>query len=548
MCYAQIEMLLREANRKNFEIEVLNNQVCRLKSENEKLEQGSQQTQRSHKINELLKEETNRADLAESEVKDLRYKLDEMEAQIDGLNQKLLSFQDLEGEIRNRGKSVEKISREKSNEAIKQMLQEKVRYEGRINELEEIVQSLELKAAQTKISSEEDQKHMEERIRRLQQDNEFLQKASRSDLESSYEQSSPSRSDGNLNKHQLAEKALESVINEKINIRKLLESHIKGSDESSRYPGVNTSSPQRRVASPLKRMNTGSDREASPTHEGDSRSKASLEKEIISLNSTILTLQERIKKYELELELVREDFERQNQGRREDVNLQRLEDDNAMLHIKLSETQKKLEDVTLQLNTSTKDSEKMRGLYLQATNQLESDKRNSKKVYEDSLSRQEELERGQIELKRKDLDLRELTIRMEAERKLYTSELKQLATLNENTKDELNKLYEISAQRKHECEGYIEHNQRLKRESVKLRDLLEHYAQSNEAKTEDYLDLQDTLSHYEKEDVLKMELERLNTQLEESNVKLSNKVDEVEEEVEEQKEMSRIIIRLRSDY
>ena len=136
--------------------------------------------------------------------------------------------------------------------------------------------------------------------------------------------------------------------------------------------------------------------------------------------------------------------------------------------------------------------------------------------------------------RRNSLDARELQIRFGSEKAGYENKIRQLKTINENGKQEMEKLYDLLNQRKKEHEAYLKQNEDLRKEVEKLQkqlraveDSSDPNADRNRQQRED--DLLEKVEELEKEKkFFREQSERYAKQLESKKEELQEREQEIE--------------------
>ena len=142
-----------------------------------------------------------------------------------------------------------------------------------------------------------------------------------------------------------------------------------------------------------------------------------------------------------------------------------------------------------------------------------------KGALEDELRRLEKQMEGE---RRNSWDSRELQIRFGSEKAGYESKIRQLKTINENGKQEMEKLYDLLNQRKREHEAYGKQNDELRKQVEKLQKQLK--------SLKDYFEpSQKEAEIFEKPKKLEKEKKFFKEQAEKYAIKLENKKQEVQE-------------------
>jgi len=132
-------------------------------------------------------------------------------------------------------------------------------------------------------------------------------------------------------------------------------------------------------------------------------------------------------------------------------------------------------------------------------------------------------------LKRSSLDNKEVNIKFYAEKAQYENQIKQLKTLNDNGKQELEKLYDLMNQRKHEHDYYVKQNDDLKKEVERLGRQLRDAGSETSIRKDRYQEFERTIFELERDrDLYREHNERLNTQLQQTNIELHEKIREMD--------------------
>jgi len=256
-----------------------------------------------------------------------------------------------------------------------------------------------------------------------------------------------------------------------------------------------------------------------------------------SLREKDLELQQEKRRYvELEIQRtrdineVREQFDSYKKANIEVNTLQvRFEAEKAALVSQISQHKEKINEMEKRLLLFIGENEKMRDLYNDKSNELEVLKQKYRGLEERWHDEKANLENENDNLKRANLDIKEMSIRFASDKSQYENQLKQLKIINENGKQELEKLYELMNQRKKEQDYYLKQNEELKKEVERLTRLAREVDLESSAKKDRYTGMERTIAELERDrDLYKQHSERLNTQLQQTYAELQAKIMELD--------------------
>ena len=337
-------------------------------------------------------------------------------------------------EIKAKEIELEKSIRGKSNDAIKQMLQEKKQYQDIILQLGQRIDVLEEQNTKITLDYEKKLQQIDDeelkgrplgaQINKLRSWKKDIQKS-----EGGSKEESPVETEKNLElniKNQL----------EHNNEKALLERHIH-----SLSTEVNE----------LENKLSYYANELTEVKNHAESFEANFEVQKEKLLQNVKTLQEEKEKY-------------QKTAEKEETVKNNLVQENNFLKLKLKETEGQIENLELEIHKLKKANEDQRHAHSVKLSDLEADKRQVQNIANDCLAQQDELLSEMAELKTINLDLRETTVKQDSEKKKREGELKYLQTVLEANKDELEMLYGVLKERKHECETTKKLLQQLQKE------------------------------------------------------------------------------------
>jgi len=250
-----------------------------------------------------------------------------------------------------------------------------------------------------------------------------------------------------------------------------------------------------------------------------------------------LELQQEKRRYvELEIQRtrdineVREQFDSYKRANVDVNTLQvRFEAERASQASQIMQSKEKVSELEKRLTLFLGENEKMRELYTEKTNELEALRLKYRELEENSYCERENLEKATEHLKRAALDGKEVSIRFTSEKAQYENQIKQLKIINENGKQELEKLYELMNQRKKEYDHYVKQNEDLKREVDRLSRQLREAGSETSTRKDRYEEFERSIAEIERDrDLYREHNERLNTQLQQTNVELQEKIREMD--------------------
>jgi len=250
-----------------------------------------------------------------------------------------------------------------------------------------------------------------------------------------------------------------------------------------------------------------------------------------------LEIQQEKRKYvELELQRtrdineVREQFESYRRANVDANTLQiRAEAEKTSLNSQLTQYKEKNSELEKRLLLFVTENEKMREIYNEKASELEMMKLRFKDLEERSYNDRSDLENEIEVLKRTSLDNKEVGLRFSSEKVQYENQIRQLKTVNENGKQELEKLYELMNQRKKDHDHYVKQNEDLKKEVEKLNRILRESDHDQSFKKDRFDGMERTISDLERDkNLYKSQAERLNTQLQLTYDQLQDKMKELD--------------------
>jgi len=212
------------------------------------------------------------------------------------------------------------------------------------------------------------------------------------------------------------------------------------------------------------------------------------------------------------------------------------EKDNSNSRLYLEENQKlrrdiealeaKAADDNQQTEVVTQDCQKLAALYTELEEQLETERLEKEEIAKKYLTNIESLERELTYSKTKQTtsSIRDME-KFTQQKKRFEDESIQLNTLNSQLNNEVSELNKLLFQKERESIQYLDQNENLRKENNRLRTILR---QEITQKDNSY-PLKKSLNEAEKElSKYKMELNRLNHSLQESNIDLGINVDRSE--------------------
>ena len=140
-----------------------------------------------------------------------------------------------------------------------------------------------------------------------------------------------------------------------------------------------------------------------------------------------------------------------------------------------------------------------------------------------------QLEEQLDEARKGSYDAKELTIKFASEKASYENQIRQLKTINENGKQELEKLYDLMNQRKREHESYVRQNEDLRRQVERLQRQLKEVEDQTAEGNERYEDLRAKISELERErDYYQTQADKYSNDLTKRNNELHEKIQELD--------------------
>ena len=146
----------------------------------------------------------------------------------------------------------------------------------------------------------------------------------------------------------------------------------------------------------------------------------------------------------------------------------RFEAEKSSLSSQLTQYKEQAGETEKRLVFLTGENEKMRTLYNEKANELETLRYKYMDLEQASSNEKGAIEAENEHLKKINMDIRETTLRSSSEKSQLESQIKQLKIINENGKLELEKFFEIMNKRKKEHDFYIQQNEDLRSEVDKL--------------------------------------------------------------------------------
>ena len=207
----------------------------------------------------------------------------------------------------------------------------------------------------------------------------------------------------------------------------------------------------------------------------------------------------------------------------------RFDAERAALNSQIYQLKEKIGELERKLALQTEENDKQRKLYNEKVEDLENLRKTLVEVQETFDHEKERLEKEIDNLTFAKLDIQELTIRHSSEKAQYENQIRQLKTLYENGKEELEKLYETMAQRKSEHEFQLQQNENLKRQIEELNARVRELDALTQTQRERNTGLNRKAEELEQErNIYKEKLEKLNEELTETNNDLMGRIADVD--------------------
>ena len=255
------------------------------------------------------------------------------------------------------------------------------------------------------------------------------------------------------------------------------------------------------------------------------------------LNSKQNELDEQKKKYQnleinmaQDLDSLRQQFETYKKANIDISTLQiKFEAERTTYQTQIIQLKEKIAQLETRIASLHKENDKINALHTEKMIDIENLKKQYKEL-EENASQQNSESRAELDnLKKSAFDAKEITIRNSSEKAGYENQIRQLKTMNENGKQELEKLYELMNQRKKEYEGYIKQNEELRKQIEKLTKQINLVDSEFSSKSGKIDSMTKTIQDLEKEKyALQQQVEKQSSEVSKKNKDLSNKIEEID--------------------
>jgi len=230
----------------------------------------------------------------------------------------------------------------------------------------------------------------------------------------------------------------------------------------------------------------------------------------------IKLLEEKCQNLESALFEKEKEIERNFQSYKEKDNSRRLLEENQKLQREIKELEAKLADHIQQIEIVTQDCQKLASLYTELEEQLQAEKQEKQHFAQKYADLQKELSDSRTK------QLSSFT----HHKKRLEDESSHLSALNDQLNTQVSELNSMLFQKEREAIQYFDNIENLKRENNKLKSILHQETTQKDNVTYSF---KKSLNNAERElSKYKMEVNRLNLSLEESNVHLGGKTDRSE--------------------
>mmetsp|Transcript_40531 Transcript_40531/g.35965 ORF Transcript_40531/g.35965 Transcript_40531/m.35965 type:complete len:657 (+) Transcript_40531:831-2801(+) len=138
------------------------------------------------------------------------------------------------------------------------------------------------------------------------------------------------------------------------------------------------------------------------------------------------------------------------------------------LNSRIVQLQERIEELEKRLALLVSENDKLRSLFNEKSDELDNTRRKLNEAEDkfdlDRNNYEQEIDR----LQHANLDIKELSLKFSSEKAQYENQIRQLKTLSDNNKEELEKVYDLLAQRKREQEELSRQNEEYRRTIERL--------------------------------------------------------------------------------
>ena len=231
-----------------------------------------------------------------------------------------------------------------------------------------------------------------------------------------------------------------------------------------------------------------------------------------------------------DLDYLRQQFETYKKANIDIVSLQiKFEAERTTYQTQIIQLKEKIAQLESRIEILKNENERGNILYTERIIEIDNLKKKFKELEENTSHQNSDLRAELDYLKNNSFDAKEIAIRNSAEKAGYENQIRQLKTMSDNGKQELENLYDLMNQRKKEYEGYIKQNEELRKQVDKLTKQINFVDSEFSSKSFKYDGMNLTIQELERDKfVLQQQLEKKSSEVSKKNKELSNKIEEID--------------------